>query len=98
MKFDDFSLDPDQMLTASVRMFIDCGLIEEFNIDYQVHSGMLNRIGSMMMRSNMSFLYQGFLETLTLCFLKNSFYKNRKTYTQEIQYSLSFANCKKDII
>jgi dual 3',5'-cyclic-AMP and -GMP phosphodiesterase 11 len=38
MKFDDFSLDPDQMLTASVRMFIDCGLIEEFNIDYQVHS------------------------------------------------------------
>ena len=35
MKFDDFSLDPDQMLTASVRMFIDCGLIEEFNIDYQ---------------------------------------------------------------
>jgi hypothetical protein len=89
MKFDDFSLDPDQMLTASVRMFIDCGLIEEFNIDYQVHSGM---------RSNMSFLYQGFLETLTLCFLKDSFYKNRKAYTQEIQYSLSFANCKKDII
>ena len=36
MKFDDFSLDPDQMLTASVRMFLDCGLIEEFNIDYQV--------------------------------------------------------------
>ncbi|XP_046846029.1 dual 3',5'-cyclic-AMP and -GMP phosphodiesterase 11A-like isoform X2 [Xenia sp. Carnegie-2017] len=35
LQFDDFSLDPDQMLTASVRMFLDCGLIEDFNIDYQ---------------------------------------------------------------
>ena len=36
MKFDDFSLESDEMLRASVRMFLDCGLIDEFNIDYQV--------------------------------------------------------------
>lgn len=36
MKFDDFSLNADQMLTAAVRMFLDFGLIDEFNIDYQV--------------------------------------------------------------
>ena len=36
MKFDDFSLSSDEMLRASVRMFLDCGLLDEFNIDYTV--------------------------------------------------------------
>ena len=35
-QFDDFSLEPDQMLQASLRMFIDCGFIDEFHIDYEV--------------------------------------------------------------
>ena len=35
-QFDDFSLEPDQMLQASVRMFMDCGFIDEFHIDYEV--------------------------------------------------------------
>lgn len=35
-QFDDFSLEPDQMLKASLRMFIDCGFIHEFHIDYEV--------------------------------------------------------------
>lgn len=35
-QFDDFSLGPDQMLQASLRMFIDCGFIDEFHIDYEV--------------------------------------------------------------
>ena len=37
-QFDDFSLEPDQMLQASLRMFIDCGFIDEFHIDYEVCS------------------------------------------------------------
>ena len=39
--FDDFSLEPDQMLQASLRMFIDCGFIDEFHIDYEVKIGYL---------------------------------------------------------
>ncbi|PFX27484.1 dual 3',5'-cyclic-AMP and -GMP phosphodiesterase 11A-like [Stylophora pistillata] len=35
-QFDDFSLEPDQMLQASLRMFIDCGFIDEFHIDYEI--------------------------------------------------------------
>ncbi|XP_067020577.1 dual 3',5'-cyclic-AMP and -GMP phosphodiesterase 11A-like [Acropora muricata] len=35
-QFDDFSLGPDQMLQASLRMFIDCGFIDEFHIDYEI--------------------------------------------------------------
>ncbi|EDO43657.1 predicted protein [Nematostella vectensis] len=37
-KFDDFSLAADDMLIASLRMFKDCGFIEEFHIDYEVLS------------------------------------------------------------
>lgn len=43
-QFDDFSLEPDQMLQASLRMFIDCGFIDEFHIDYEVSKGSANRI------------------------------------------------------
>ena len=35
-RFDDFSLESDQMLRAATRMFMDCGFIEAFNIDYEV--------------------------------------------------------------
>ncbi|KAJ7375423.1 Dual 3',5'-cyclic-AMP and -GMP phosphodiesterase 11A [Desmophyllum pertusum] len=35
-QFDDFSLEPDQMLQASLRMFIDCSFIDEFHIDYEI--------------------------------------------------------------
>ncbi|XP_073235932.1 dual 3',5'-cyclic-AMP and -GMP phosphodiesterase 11A-like isoform X2 [Porites lutea] len=35
-QFNDFSLGPNEMLQASLRMFIDCGFIDEFHIDYEV--------------------------------------------------------------
>ena len=37
-QFNDFSLGPNQMLQASLRMFIDCGFIDEFHIDYEVNT------------------------------------------------------------
>ncbi|XP_032814404.1 dual 3',5'-cyclic-AMP and -GMP phosphodiesterase 11A [Petromyzon marinus] len=33
--FDDFSLDHDAMITASLRMFTDLGLVQTFRIDYE---------------------------------------------------------------
>lgn len=36
LKFNDFSLDDDQMLKACLRMFLDLDLIERFRIDYLV--------------------------------------------------------------
>lgn len=35
-RFDDFSLESDHMLKAAIRMFIDCGFMEAFNIEYEV--------------------------------------------------------------
>ncbi|KAG8175267.1 hypothetical protein JTE90_017816 [Oedothorax gibbosus] len=35
LKFNDFSLEEEQMLTASIRMFMDLDLIERFHIPYQ---------------------------------------------------------------
>lgn len=43
-QFDDFSLEPDQMLQASLRMFIDCSFIDEFHIDYEVQYVKFNLI------------------------------------------------------
>ena len=37
-QFNDFSLEPNEMLQASLRMFIDCGFIDEFHIDYEVNT------------------------------------------------------------
>ncbi|KAH9413579.1 cGMP-specific 3',5'-cyclic phosphodiesterase [Dermatophagoides pteronyssinus] len=36
LRFDDFSLNEDQMIKACIRMFIDLDLIERFHIDYKV--------------------------------------------------------------
>ena len=41
-QFNDFSLGPNQMLQASLRMFIDCGFIDEFHIDYEVNTRRTN--------------------------------------------------------
>ncbi|XP_077993000.1 dual 3',5'-cyclic-AMP and -GMP phosphodiesterase 11A-like [Glandiceps talaboti] len=35
LEFDDFSLDPDKMLKASIRMFIDTHMLHKFNIHYE---------------------------------------------------------------
>ncbi|XP_070535432.1 dual 3',5'-cyclic-AMP and -GMP phosphodiesterase 11A-like [Ptychodera flava] len=35
MDFDDFELDPDGMLKASLGIFTDSGMIEKFNINYE---------------------------------------------------------------
>lgn len=35
-KFNDFSLDRDEMIMAGIRMFNDLGLIRKFRIDYDV--------------------------------------------------------------
>lgn len=34
--FDDFSLDQTQMVVASVRMFLDLGLVSKFKMEYEV--------------------------------------------------------------
>ncbi|EDV27652.1 uncharacterized protein TRIADDRAFT_10459, partial [Trichoplax adhaerens] len=34
LKFDDFSLDPDGMILASIRMFKECEFLQKFKIDY----------------------------------------------------------------
>ncbi|KAG5856675.1 hypothetical protein ANANG_G00010430 [Anguilla anguilla] len=34
--FNDFSLDNDAMITASLRMFLDLGVVQKFKIDYEV--------------------------------------------------------------
>lgn len=36
LSFDDFSLNEDEMLLASVTMFIELGLVSKFNIDRKV--------------------------------------------------------------
>ncbi|XP_010792792.1 dual 3',5'-cyclic-AMP and -GMP phosphodiesterase 11A [Notothenia coriiceps] len=33
--FDDFSLDMDAMITASLRMFMELGMVQKFKIDYE---------------------------------------------------------------
>ena len=38
-KFDDLLLNDDHTALASVRMFIDSGLIERFKIDSKVENG-----------------------------------------------------------
>lgn len=34
--FNDFSLDNDGMITASLRMFLELGVVQTFKIDYEV--------------------------------------------------------------
>lgn len=34
--FNDFSLDNDAMITASLRMFLELGVVQNFKIDYEV--------------------------------------------------------------
>ncbi len=34
--FNDFSLDIDAMITASLRMFLELGVVQKFKIDYEV--------------------------------------------------------------
>ncbi|XP_034030885.1 dual 3',5'-cyclic-AMP and -GMP phosphodiesterase 11A [Thalassophryne amazonica] len=34
--FNDFSLDNDAMITASLRMFLELGIVQKFKIDYEV--------------------------------------------------------------
>ncbi|XP_062278476.1 dual 3',5'-cyclic-AMP and -GMP phosphodiesterase 11A [Scomber scombrus] len=34
--FNDFSLDSDAMITASLRMFLELGVVQKFKIDYEV--------------------------------------------------------------
>ncbi|MBN3282435.1 PDE11 phosphodiesterase, partial [Polyodon spathula] len=34
--FNDFSLDKDAMITASLRMFLELGVVQKFKIDYEV--------------------------------------------------------------
>uniref|UniRef100_H3A1Y1 Phosphodiesterase n=1 Tax=Latimeria chalumnae TaxID=7897 RepID=H3A1Y1_LATCH len=34
--FNDFSLDSDAMITASLRMFMELGIVQKFKIDYEV--------------------------------------------------------------
>lgn len=34
--FNDFSLDNDAMITASLRMFLELGVVQKFKIDYEV--------------------------------------------------------------
>lgn len=36
--FNDFSLDNDAMITASLRMFLELGVVQNFKIDYEVRS------------------------------------------------------------
>ncbi|XP_004701771.1 dual 3',5'-cyclic-AMP and -GMP phosphodiesterase 11A [Echinops telfairi] len=35
MRFDDFSLDVDAMITAALRMFMELGMVQTFKIDYE---------------------------------------------------------------
>lgn len=37
LKFNDFSLDDEDMLKACLRMFLDLDLIERFHIKYEVY-------------------------------------------------------------
>ena len=36
--FNDFSLDNDAMITASLRMFLELGVVQKFKIDYEVRT------------------------------------------------------------
>ena len=36
LTFDDFSLSEDEMILASVSMFLELGLVKKFNIDREV--------------------------------------------------------------
>lgn len=42
--FNDFSLDNDAMITASLRMFLELGAVQKFKIDYDVRSFMLDNL------------------------------------------------------
>ena len=37
-KFSDFELSEDQTIQASLRMFLDCNLVTEYHIPYEVSS------------------------------------------------------------
>lgn len=37
--FNDFSLDNDAMITASLRMFLELSVVQKFKIDYEVRRG-----------------------------------------------------------
>ena len=37
LSFDDFSLNEDQMILASVSMFLELGLVNKFNIEVEVN-------------------------------------------------------------
>lgn len=37
--FNDFSLDNDAMITASLRMFLELSVVQKFKIDYEVRKG-----------------------------------------------------------
>lgn len=41
--FNDFSLDNDAMITASLRMFLELGVVQKFKIDYEVSTDVLNK-------------------------------------------------------
>ena len=43
LDFDDFSLESDDMLMAAIRIFHDTGLINAFNIDYDVRTQSINQ-------------------------------------------------------
>lgn len=40
--FNDFSLDNDAMITASLRMFLELGVVQKFKIDYEVRNALIN--------------------------------------------------------
>lgn len=42
--FNDFSLDNDAMITASLRMFLELGVVQKFKIDYEVRQHSLQDV------------------------------------------------------
>ncbi|KTG39739.1 hypothetical protein cypCar_00004793 [Cyprinus carpio] len=66
--FNDFSLDNDAMITASLRMFLELGVMQKFKIDYEGHNIFAN-LSSKEYSDMMQLLKQAILSTdLTLYF------------------------------
>ncbi|XP_077868875.1 LOW QUALITY PROTEIN: dual 3',5'-cyclic-AMP and -GMP phosphodiesterase 11A-like, partial [Saccoglossus kowalevskii] len=48
LEFDDFSLDPEGMLTSSLYMFKETGILEKFKIDHELICAIKNKVKSVL--------------------------------------------------
>lgn len=83
--FNDFSLDNDAMITASLRMFLELGVVQKFKIDYEVRGQHQREHGQLMPLNEhatnpfLPFLHQFLLLPQVLCRWLLTVRKNYRT-------------------